>query len=165
VLAALDAVIEVTGPAGTRDVPFGAFVTGPKRTALGAGELVVAVRIPILRGPQEYRKIGVRNAMVIAVASLALAVDVDGRSVRCALGSVGPVPLRAPFAERWLAERVDWDRLTVADSADLDHFAQLVADVARPIDDHRGTANYRRHAVRVMAQRAATQAFGDRAAA
>jgi CO/xanthine dehydrogenase FAD-binding subunit len=165
VLAALDAVVEVAGPGGQRDVPVSAFVTGPKRNALRPGELVVAVRLPVLGGHQEYRKVGVRNAMVIAIASLALAVDPEGRTVRCALGSVGPVPLRAEAAEAWLAARVDWDRLTAADPADLAHFAGLVAEAARPIDDHRSTAAYRRHAIRVLAERAAAQAFPSRAAA
>jgi CO/xanthine dehydrogenase FAD-binding subunit len=165
VLAALDAVVEVAGPAGERDVGIGDFLTGPKRNALGPGELVVAVRVPILRGGQEYRKIGVRNAMVIAVASLALAVDLDGRTVRCALGSVGPVPLRAPAAESWLAARVDWDGQSRPDPADLAHFGQMVAAAARPIDDHRSTAAYRRHAVGVLAQRAAAQAFAGGQAA
>jgi CO/xanthine dehydrogenase FAD-binding subunit len=165
VLAALDALVEVAGPSGGRDIPFGAFVTGPKRNALEPGELIVAVRLPVLRGPQEYRKIGVRNAMVIAVASLALAVDLDGRTVRCALGSVGPVPLRAPQAEDWLAGRVNWERLTVADPGDLGRFGRLVAEAARPIDDHRSTAAYRRHAVGVLAERAAAQAFAAGTAA
>src|SRR4029077_15534747 len=106
VLAALDAVMEGAGPSGVRAVSMSDFVPGPKRNALDGGELVVAVRLPVLRGPQEYRKVGVRNAMVIAVASLALAVDRDRHTVRCALGSVGPVPLRAEEGERWLAQRV-----------------------------------------------------------
>jgi CO/xanthine dehydrogenase FAD-binding subunit len=159
VLAALDAVVEVAGPSGVRDVPIEDFVTGPKRNSLGPGELVTAVRLPLFPGPQEYRKVGIRNAMVIAVASLAFAVDADGRTVRCALGSVGPVPLRARQAETWLAERVDWDRMTLTDPAAPSHFAALVAEAARPIDDHRSTAEYRRHAVRVLAARAAAQAF------
>jgi CO/xanthine dehydrogenase FAD-binding subunit len=165
VLVALDAMVEVVGPGGQHDVPVSAFVTGPKRNALRSGELVVAVRLPVLGGHQEYRKVGVRNAMVIAIASLALAVDPDGRTVRCALGSVGPVPLRAGAAEAWLADRVDWDRLTIADPVDLGYFAGLVAEATRPIDDHRSTASYRRHAIRVLAQRAAAQAFPSRAAA
>jgi CO/xanthine dehydrogenase FAD-binding subunit len=99
--------------------------------------------------------------MVIAVASLALAVDTAGRTVRCALGSVGPVPLRARAAESWLAEQVDWDRgrPAVADPAAFGHFGALVAEAARPIDDHRSTADYRRHAVRVLAERAAIRAL------
>jgi CO/xanthine dehydrogenase FAD-binding subunit len=159
VLAALDAIVEVVGPEARRDVPILEFITGPKRNALRPGELIVAVRLPLLRGHQEFRKVGVRNAMVIAVASLALALDADRRAVRCALGSVGPGPLRATAAESWLASRVDWGSLTVDDPADLDHFARLVADASRPIDDHRSTAAYRRHAIGVLAGRAAAAAL------
>jgi len=164
VLAALDAIVEVAGPAGHRDVRVADFITGPKRNALEPGELVVAVRLPVLEGHQEFRKVGVRNAMVIAVASLALAVDAQGKNVRCALGSVGPGPVRARAAEAWLAERVDWRSLTVADPDDLAQFGRLVADAARPIDDHRSTAAYRRRAIAVLAQRTAAMAFATGAA-
>jgi CO/xanthine dehydrogenase FAD-binding subunit len=78
---------------------------------------------------------------------------------------VGPVPLRARAAESWLAERVDWERPAVTDAAAFGQFAALVAQVARPIDDHRSTADYRRHAVRVLAERAAARAFEPGAAA
>ena len=159
VLAALDAVIEVQGPDGRRHVSLPDFVIGPKRNALAAGELVVAVQLPLLRGHQEFRKVGVRNAMVIAVASMAFAVDEEGRNVRCALGAVGPVPLRASDAEAWLAGRVDWDRRVVNDPANLERFGELVTEASRAIDDHRGTARYRTHAVGVLARRAATLAF------
>ena len=164
VLAALDAVIEVAGPAGRREVAVGDFITGPKRNALTPGELIVAVRLPVQRGHQEFRKVGVRNAMVIAVASLALTVDTTERSVRCALGSVGPRPLRAPAAEEWLAGRVDWERVE-AGPAELAHFGELVAAAAQAIDDHRSTAAYRTRAVRVLAERVARRAFLPEAAA
>jgi CO/xanthine dehydrogenase FAD-binding subunit len=154
VLIALDAVIEVAGPTGRRDVPMLSFCVGPKRSALEAGELIVAVRVPLDRGPQEYRKVGTRNAMVIAVASVALSLDLAGRAVRVGLGSVGPTPLRAPAAERWLADRIDWNALS-ADPAWFVQFGSLVADEAQPIDDHRSTAAYRRHAVGVLARRSA----------
>jgi CO/xanthine dehydrogenase FAD-binding subunit len=159
VLVALDAVVEVAGSSGRRDVPVREFLTGPKRNALAPGELLVGVRLPLLGGPQEFRKVGVRNAMVIAVASVAFAVDPAGRTVRCGLGSVGPVALRAPEAETWLAGRVDWDHLTVADPRDLGTFGAMVADASRPIDDHRSTSVYRRHAVAVLAERVAARAF------
>jgi CO/xanthine dehydrogenase FAD-binding subunit len=160
VLAALEAVVEVAGPGGRREVSMATFVTGVKRTALAPGELIVAVRVPVLRGHQEFRKVGVRNAMVISVASLALALDHDTRTVRCALGSVGPGPLRAPAAEAWLAGAIDWDQPAGSlRPGDLAHFGSLVAEAARPIDDHRGTAAYRRHAVGVLAARAAAQAL------
>ena len=130
VLVALGATIEVAGANDRRQIPIVEFFTGPKRSALAPGELVVAVHVPVRRGPQDYLKVGVRNAMVIAVASLAIAVDLDARTVGVGLGSVGPTPLAAPDA------------------------CARVAAVARPIDDHRGTAEYRRNAVRVMAGRA-----------
>ena len=167
VLAALEAVIEVEGPEGRRDVPMAEFVVGPKRNALHPGELLVAVRVPLLDGHQEFRKVGVRNAMVIAVASLALVLDTSARSVRCALGSVGPGPVRAIEAEAWLAQAIDWDAPaggTAFERAAFElaaEFGRLVGEAARPIDDHRGTAVYRRHAVAVLASRAATQALSS----
>ena len=155
VLVALGATIEVAGPDGGRRIPIDEFFTGPKRSALEPGELVVAVRVPVRRGPQDYLKVGVRNAMVIAVASLAIAVDLEARRVGIGLGSVGPTPLAAPEACAWIADRARWDSEQVAiESADAVEFADQVAAAARPIDDHRGTAEYRRNAVRVMAARA-----------
>jgi CO/xanthine dehydrogenase FAD-binding subunit len=155
VLVALGASVEIAGEHGRRVVPVTEFFTGPKRSLLGAGELVVAVRVPVRRGPQDYLKVGVRNAMVIAVASLAIAVDLDARHVGIGLGSVGPTPLPAPHAVSWLAARARWrDDGVEVDAADVMEFGDRVAAAARPIDDHRGTADYRRHAVRVMAQRA-----------
>ena len=159
VLAALDAVVEVVGPAGSRDVAIGDFLVGPKRNALQPGELLAAVRIPLVEGVQAYRKIGTRNAMVISVASVAFVLDTAGRTVRCALGSVGPVPLRAPEAEAFLADRLDWGRGVVDDPGDLTVFGDLVARAAQPIDDHRSTAEYRRYAVGVLARRAAAEAL------
>jgi CO/xanthine dehydrogenase FAD-binding subunit len=80
--------------------------------------------------------------------------------VRCALGSVGPVPLRAHAAEGWLADRDDWDRVRLVEDDAASEFGRMVAASARPIDDHRSTATYRRHGVRVLAERMARHAFG-----
>jgi CO/xanthine dehydrogenase FAD-binding subunit len=156
VLLALEGLVELSGPNGTRIMAIDRFLTGPKQTALEPGELITAVRVPVLRGGQEYLKVGVRNAMVIAIASLALVVDSEHRTVRVGLGSVGPTALRAPRAESFVAGQLDWDapvpRLVAAGGAD--RFAELVAEAARPIDDHRATAAYRRHAIGVLARRA-----------
>jgi CO/xanthine dehydrogenase FAD-binding subunit len=137
---------------GRRRLPVADFLTGPKRTALAPAELIVAVRFRSLAsgGAQEYLKVGTRNAMVIAVASCAVVVEPARHAVRVGLGSVGPVPLRAPAAEAWAAEHVDWAGGAVAD---VDIFGRLVAEAARPIDDHRSTAAYRRHAIAVLAAR------------
>jgi CO/xanthine dehydrogenase FAD-binding subunit len=149
VLVALGATVGLATVDGRRSIPAGDFLTGPKATALAPGELIVDVRVPVARGPQEYLKVGVRNAMVIAVASVALVVDQDAGTVGVGLGSVGPTALSASDACEWLAGQSDW-----RDEAVADEFATRVADAARPIDDHRGRASYRRHAVRVMARRA-----------
>lgn len=159
VLAALDAVVLLAAAGARRELPLTGFVTAPKRTALLPGELITGVRLPVLRGPQEFLKVGTRNAMVISVAGVALAVDLDGRTVRCGLGSVGPVPLRAPEAEAWVRDRVDWDAARVPDPRTYETFGRMVADAARPIDDHRSTAAYRRHAVEVCARRALMRAL------
>jgi len=160
VLHALDARVEIVGPTGSRVLPVREFVAGPKRTALAPGELIAAVHIPVLRGPQDYLKVGVRNAMVIAVASVALVVDLDRRELAVGLGAVGPVPLNAPDACRWLAHRLHWDddAVRLTDPGDAARFATLVAEASRPIDDHRGRAEYRRHAVGVLAARALRRA-------
>lgn len=164
VLAALDAVIEIRGPDGTRAMPVLEFVTGVKQTALQPGELVTGVRVPVLRGPQEFLKVGTRNAMVISVVMAALVVDVDGRTVRLGLGSVAPVPVRAREAEAYAEGLVDWEgpdsgRGRIADEAAFARFGELAARATAPIDDHRSTAAYRRHAVAVCARRALERAF------
>jgi len=156
VLRALGASIELVRADGARTVPIAEFLTGPKATSLRAGELIAAVHVPVRRGPQEYLKVGVRNAMVIAVASVALVLDLDRRTLGVGLGSVGPTALDAPEACAWLAEQLEWahDRAALDDPHAADEFAARVASAARPIDDHRGRAAYRRHAVAVMTRRA-----------
>ena len=158
VLAALGAVVHLASQAGARDVPFGSFMVGPKRTVLQPDELITGVTVPVLQGWQGYSKVGVRNAMVIAVASAALVTDDAARSVRVALGSVGPVVLRCPEAEALAMQRADFDHHRI-DAAALQEFVELVRGAARPIDDHRSTAAYRRHAVGVLAGRLLRRAF------
>jgi len=158
-LAALDARIEVAAVSDRRVVPIDSFLTGPKRTALRPGELVVSVRIPVADGPQEYLKIGVRNAMVIAVASCALVVCWSRRRVACACGSVGPTPVRNRQAEGWLIGEVDWDARRLRSRAAAERFGRSLARTSRPIDDHRAPAAYRREAVRVLVTRALNRAF------
>jgi CO/xanthine dehydrogenase FAD-binding subunit len=155
VLVALGASVELARAAGTRTLPVSEFLTGPKRTALEPSELIVSVTIPLRRGPQQFRKVGVRNAMVIAVASVALAVDLDQRSIGVGLGSVGPVVLRAPTAEAWLTDRLEWrdEGARLDEPDDCKRFGAMVAEEALPIDDHRSTAHYRRHAIGVLAAR------------
>ena len=168
VLVAHGARVELASARGRRTLAVGDFLVGPKLTALRPGELLAAVRVPVATGPAEFLKIGVRNAMVIAVASCALVVDRRRRTLRCALGSVGPVPVRDPEAEGWLADQLDWDAGTLPPPAlagVADEFGRRLAAMCRPIDDHRATADYRRHAVGVMARRAVARAWGPGPAA
>ncbi|MFN8022328.1 MAG: FAD binding domain-containing protein [Acidimicrobiales bacterium] len=158
VLAALDAVVHLASVEGTREVPFAEFATGPKRTVRRPGELITGVSIPVLNGFQGYAKVGVRNAMVIATASACLAVDTNGHTVRLALGSVGPVILRAPEAERIAAEAADFEAGTISAEA-VAAFGAAAEAAARPIDDHRSSAAYRRHAIGVLSRRLLTRAF------
>jgi CO/xanthine dehydrogenase FAD-binding subunit len=159
VLAALDAIVETAGPDGRRSIPVLDFLTGVKTTSLLVGEIVTAVRLPVLRGPQEFLKVGTRNAMVISVVMAALVVDLDGRSVRLGLGSVAPVPVRARVAEAFAEQHVDWDAGQLTDAGAAGQFGELAAAATAPIDDHRSTRAYRRHAVSVCARRALERAF------
>ena len=158
VLSALDATVRLVSAAGERTVPVDDFMVGVKRTALEPGELILDVTIPTARGWQGYAKVGVRNAMVIAVASACLTVDDAGQRVTIALGSVAPTIIRCGEAEAQLAGAVDWSTGAVGGEA-LGEFARLVSAASSPITDHRSTAEYRRHAVGVLGRRLARRAF------
>lgn len=158
VLAALEAVVELDGPEGPRSMAVSEFMTGVKRTARRRGELIVAITVPVLTGWQGYAKVGVRNAMVIAIAGAALAVDRPGGTVRLALGSVAPTIVRATQAEGFANDAVDFDSGTVASDVAA-RFGALAAAASNPIDDHRSSAAYRRRAVEVLAGRLLRRAF------
>jgi CO/xanthine dehydrogenase FAD-binding subunit len=128
------AEVELASVRGTRLLPLTDFLVGVKRTALEPDELVTAVYLEPSGAPQTFMKVGPRNAMVIAVVSLAVRV---GDDLRAAFGSASPVPT-----------------LVRADRSELESFPELVAAAAAPIDDVRGTAAYRRHALRILTKRA-----------
>jgi CO/xanthine dehydrogenase FAD-binding subunit len=142
---------------GVRRIPMADFCLGPKRTALRPDELIAAFRVPAATGPQQFAKVGTRNAMVIAVASFALDLDLERGRVGTGIGSAGPTPLRAEAAERFLEEVLAGSG--AVDDRAIARFGELVAEAARPIDDVRGTAAYRRHALGVMARRTLTWAW------
>jgi CO/xanthine dehydrogenase FAD-binding subunit len=167
VLAALDAEVVLASAHGERSMPWHEFSVGVKRTALAPDELILGTRWKRVRGPSSFSKIGTRNAMVISMAGVCLVLDEDGRSVRVALGSVAPTIVRAPEAESFAAVALEeagaWDDPNVSlPEAALDGFGERVAAAARPIDDVRGTAAYRRHACRVLGARALRWAMDDR---
>jgi CO/xanthine dehydrogenase FAD-binding subunit len=153
VLGALDAVVVLARRDGERRLPLAEVITGVKKTAIEPGEVIREVRVPRLDGPQQFLKVGTRNAMVISIVVCGLAVDRAGRSVRLGLGSVAPRPVRATAAEAFIADAIDWDRLTAPADA-VERFGELAREAADPISDQRGTAEFRRHAVGVVATRA-----------
>jgi len=132
-----EAMIELASVRGERRLPLLSFLVGPKRNALVPDELIVAVSVKRPRAAETFMKVGPRNAMVIAVCSLALRVDRENGLLAASYGSSGPTAglVRAPLEEAGT-------------------FAEQVAAAAAPIDDVRGTAAYRRHALRVLASRA-----------
>jgi CO/xanthine dehydrogenase FAD-binding subunit len=133
-LLVCDATVRVASMRGERDLRVEDFVVGPKRNVLAHDELILGVSLPAREGRQTFMKVGPRNAMVISVVSLALRVDGE---LRAAFGSAGPVPV-----------------LVRGELDEADTFAERVAVAATPIDDVRGTAPYRRHALRVLTERA-----------
>jgi CO/xanthine dehydrogenase FAD-binding subunit len=161
-----DAVVEVASVRGTRHVPVGELITGPKRTSLAPDELIVAYALPAAAGPQQFAKVGTRNAMVIAVCSFSLALWPEPRRVATCIGSAGPTPLRAPEAEAFiegvLEEHGYWESGGELPDVAVQRFGELAGQAASPIDDVRGTAAYRRHAVGVMARRTLRWAWADR---
>ncbi|MEV5890925.1 FAD binding domain-containing protein [Nonomuraea fuscirosea] len=159
-LLAAGAVVEVESRGrGVRMIPAAEFYLGVKRSALEPDELIRAVHVPPATGPQYFSKVGTRNAMVIAVCSFALALHPRERRVGTGLGSAAPTPRRAIEAEQLLAAELDWD--APLDPALLRRFGDLCARAAAPIDDVRGTAAYRVHAIGVMARRTLTWAWND----
>ena len=129
--------IELASVRGTRRVPLTEFLVGPKHNALGEDELIVAAVLQPSGQPQTFMKVGPRNAMVIAVCSLALVADRERGELRASFGSAGPV-----------------SGLVVAPIGESEGFPDRVAESASPIDDVRGTAAYRGHALRILTRRA-----------
>jgi CO/xanthine dehydrogenase FAD-binding subunit len=158
-LVALDAELELASSAGTRRVAYRDFTLAPGKTQRHDGEVLVAVRVPVLDGFQDAVKIGRRNAQFVAVSSAALVVDRGARVVRIGLGNAAPTPVRAPAAEAFAAEHVDWDGLTLGADAAAEA-ARLATAGADPPDDAIASSAYRRHATGVLVRRLLERAFG-----
>jgi CO/xanthine dehydrogenase FAD-binding subunit len=131
------AEVELASVRGVRTLPLREFLVGPKRNAAQPDELIAAVRVEPSGAPQTFMKVGPRNAMVIAVVSLAVVADRDRGELRVSFGSAGPVP-----------------GLVACPMEEASSLPDLVAAAASPIDDVRGSAAYRLHALRVLAGRA-----------
>jgi carbon-monoxide dehydrogenase medium subunit len=151
ILIALNAIARIAGheSRGERRVLLEDFFAGPGRSVLAPGELLVSLEVPPPAGPSLYLKQSPREHMDIAVAGVGLAVQLkDGNCelARIVLGAVAPVPMRARHAEAELTG----GPLTVER---IDRAAKIAAEEAKPIDDVRGSAWYRRRMVEVMTRR------------
>jgi CO/xanthine dehydrogenase FAD-binding subunit len=160
-LLSTGADVEAESVRGRRRIPITEFFLGPKRSALAPDELIAAVDVPVATGPQQFSKIGTRNAMVIAIASFAVAIDPDARRVGTGVGSAGPTPRRAEAAETLASESLDWEGQGPLDAELARRFGEAVAGAADPIDDVRGTAAYRLHTLAVMARRTLAWAWDE----
>jgi len=164
-LLASRAVVELASMAGTRRLPAREFYVGPKRSAMRKDELIAAFLVEPAQGPQQFSKVGTRNAMVIAVCSFALAIEPERRRIGTGIGSAAPTPVTAPEAEEFIAGVLDegdlWQKRAPVAEAALAKFGELVAAAAKPIDDVRGTAVYRRRALAVMARRSFVWAWNE----
>ncbi|MEU9579072.1 FAD binding domain-containing protein [Streptomyces chilikensis] len=156
-LLASGAEVEAVSTRGTRLIPIDDFYLGPKRNALAPDELIRAVRVRRAGGPQQFAKVGTRNAMVIAVCAFGLALHPESRTLRTGIGSAAPTPVRAREAEEFLGgvleEERCWDTGRPPPPSAARRFAELCSAACSPIDDVRGTAAYRRRAVGVLARR------------
>ncbi|MDQ2585356.1 FAD binding domain-containing protein [Saccharothrix yanglingensis] len=165
VLLVADAVVEVASTRGTRRIAAADFYLGVKRNALEPDELITSVRLPAARAPQQFAKVGTRNAMVIAVCSFAVALHPEQRRVGAAVGSAAPTPRRASAAEEFLSAELtatgQWESPRPLPDSVKRRFGELVAEAASPIDDVRGSAAYRKHALSVLARRTLGWAWQD----
>lgn len=160
-LLAAEAEVEIASVRGVRRLPVNDFYLGVKRSALEPDELIAAIWITPPTGAEQFSKIGTRNAMVISVAAFGLALHPDRRAVGTGIGSAAPTPRRAPEAEEFAAASLDWDGRGPLDDSVAREFGELVRSAASPIDDVRGTAAYRLHALSVMARRTLAWAWHD----
>jgi carbon-monoxide dehydrogenase medium subunit len=153
-LVALEALVTLLGRAGRRQVPLTEFFVGPRKTILGADELVTEILIPRenLGKPAAFRKFGLRKGQALALVNVAVASWIDRArhafaAPRIALGAVAPTVMRAPQAEAFLEGR------TVTPEA-MAEAGRIAAAEARPISDFRAPAQYRRDLVAVLTRRA-----------
>lgn len=156
VLIAMEAEVELASASGTRRIALADFITGPRRTGLRPGELVVALHLPDRPGAvSRFEKLGSRSYLVISIVSAAAILWAeDGRvaGARIAVGAASPVPIRLPNAEAALQGRALAD---LAGAVKPSHLAALT-----PIDDVRATADYRREAALVLIRRAVSRLGG-----
>jgi len=156
-LVALDAEVVIAGPKGRRRVPLATFFESVRKTVLGPDELMIELVVPA-PGPRSgghYLRHTPRRELDIAVVGVASQITLsDGvcGKARISLASVAPTPVRATAAERVL----EGQPLT---PQRIEEAARLAVEAARPISDQRGSAEFRKHLVRVLTRRTLTIAL------
>jgi CO/xanthine dehydrogenase FAD-binding subunit len=164
-LLCADTEVELASASGVRRVPIDEFYTGVKQHAGRPDELITAIVVRPPSGPQQFSKIGTRNAMVISVSAFSIALHPDRQQIRTGIGSAAPTPRRARDAEDFLAgalaEGSLWESRGEIPESVAQEFGERVKAAASPIDDVRGTAAYRLHALAVMARRTLAWAWAD----
>jgi len=150
-LLALDGSVRVAGRSGERDVTLSDFMLGPGRTQCGPGEMITSISLPVdeVKTNSHFQKIGLRKAMNIAVANVAIALSIEEGKVRrsrIALGAVGPTAIRALAAE----EALKGKRL---DDGVINEVSELCMEQSSPIDDIRASAEYRKKLIRALSKR------------
>lgn len=154
-LMALNAWVTLASVRGTRRVPLSEFYTGVRKTVLQPDEMMVDIAFPALTKTQRgtFLKLGLRRVQAISVVNAAVILDLDSATVKSAfitLGAVAPVIVRAPEAEAYLAGKELTDEV-------IARAGELAAESARPIDDIRGSAAYRKAMVRTLVTRGLRQ--------
>ena len=152
-LMVLDARVTLIGPDGSREMPIEEFFVGPRKTSLKPHELLESILIPqdALGKPSKFLKFGLRKGQALALvnAAASLRLDKDGKTLvepRLALGAVAPTPLRAMATEAFLTGKPATDEVLV-------EAAEIAVTEAKPIDDFRASANYRRQIIRTFTYR------------
>lgn len=156
-LMAMDALAVIASSKGTREVPIESFFTGPGKTVLEAGEMLISFKVPAPKPATEsyYKKYAIRGDTETSIVGVACTLSLKGdgtiSEARISLGAVAPKPIRARKAEQMLTGQ----KLTpeLAKKA-----AELAADECAPISDQRATAEYRKEMVRVWTRHALLEA-------
>jgi CO/xanthine dehydrogenase FAD-binding subunit len=159
-LLALNASVDLQSAKGSRTLALRDFLIGPGQTAIASDEILTGVAVPAAQGFQDYTIVGPRNAQFYVTASAALVVDEPSRSVRLGLGNAAPKVMRASRAEAFANEAINWDKRSVPRVAAAE-FGKLAAADCDPPSDVTCGADYRRHAVKVMARRLLERAFEE----
>jgi CO/xanthine dehydrogenase FAD-binding subunit len=158
-LLVLSAEVVLKGPKGERTIPLEKFFLGPGQTAIQVDEILTQILIPMTQGAGAYIKLGSRKALEIALVNAAsfleLAPDGSIKQARVALGAVAPIPMLAPSAAKILMGAKPKNE----DDPAFQEAAQAAAKDAKPITDHRGSADYRQDMVKILTLRTLKDAY------